>query len=709
MTVTGAGGIGKSRLALRAARRMRNRFCDGIWLVNLAEAPTTGAPEEALLAALGLTAGVGQLPRDVLARRLARGETLLVLDGCEQLTERCAELVAELLRRAPGLRVLVASRRPLDIIGERLLPLGPLRLHPDAVDLFADRASAVLPGFTPATGREAVSEVCRRLDGMPLAIELAAARLRTLSLEQVLHRLDDPLKLLTSNGHSTPDRHRSLSTAIGWSHELCSSGERLLWSRLSVFDGNFDLDAVEYVCSGASLPADEVLAALSGLITQSVVTRDDPPGCTGQARYRMLHPVRAYGARWLAELGETDRLRKRHRDWYLGLATWCELDWFSLRQIEVAQRIAAELPNLRLALEYSLESPDDAHIGQYLTGSLWFYWVGCGQLAEGQRWLDRALALESDQPEPRAKALWVAGLTAAARGESVAALTALHECRELAEGCGDESTAALATQMLGVTALINDDLPGAVALLRECLERYRARGELNALVLLAQVLLAQALALVGDVEAALALAEDARQVAADSGESWVRSYALYALASAHAERGDDQRARELLVSCLEIKQEFGDVLGMTLALERLAPLVVLDAPEWAARLQGAAATGWGELGGEPFRSRHLRDQHERCAARAQGMLGDAGYEAARRDGRCGGLDAAVAQVLERGRGRPASLVGQAGGVAGRPWPQEDRASESRAAEEWAAGAAAALRRKQPAGPPPAKADEEPAD
>lgn len=701
MTVTGVGGIGKSRLARRGAKRMRNRFCDGMWLVPMDELPTTGTPEEALLDALGLVAPGGRSPREVLVRRLAQGDTLLLIDGCEQVVEPCAALVAELLRRAPGLRVLVASRRPLGITGERLLPLGPLPIRPEAVELFADRASAVLPAFTPAVGREAVGEVCRRLDGIPLAIELAAAQLRTLSLEQVLHRLDDPLRLLTTTGHSAPDRHRSLSTAIGWSHELCSPAERLLWSRLSVFDGGFDLDAVEYVCAGTNLPADEVLAALTGLVAQSVIVRDAPPDDAGQARYRMLDPVRAYGARWLSELGETQRLRKRHRDWYLGLATWCELDWFSLRQVEVAQRVEAELPNLRLALEYSLDSPDDAHIGQYLTGTLWFYWVGCGRLAEGQRWLERALELESDQPEPRAKALWAVGLTAAARGDAVAALTALHECRELAESTGDESAAALATQMLGVTALSNDDLPGAVALLRECLERYRTRGELNALVLLAQVQLSLALALVGDLEAALALAEDARQVAADSGERWVRSYALYALACARAERGEDQLARELLVDCLEIKQEFGDALGMTLALERLAPLVVLDAPEWAAELQGAAATGWRDLSGEPLRSSQLRDRHERCAARAKGIIGDAGYEAARRGGRRGGLESAVAQVLERGRGRPASLVGQAGGVAGRPWPEEDRASEGRAAEEWAADAAAALRRKQPAGPPPA--------
>ncbi len=704
VTVTGVAGIGKSRLALRAARRMRNRFCDGMWLVSLAELPTDTDPDEAVLHALGLTAPGGRPPREVLVRRLAQGETLLVLDGCEPLSKPCAALVAELLRRVPGLRVLVASRRPLGITGERLLPLGPLPVRPDAVALFADRASALLPAFTAAADREAVSEVCRPLDVVPLAIELAAAQLRTLSLEQVLLRLEDPLRLLTSGGHSVPDRHRSLSTAIGWSHELCTAGERLLWSRLSVFDGGFDLDAVEYVCSGPDLPADEVLPVLSGLVAQSVVVRDDPSEGAGQARYRLLRPVRAYGARWLAELGETERLRRRHRDWYLGLATWCELDWFSLRQVEVARRVEAEPPNLRLALEYSLESPEDAHIGQYLTGTLWFYWVGCGRLAEGQRWLERALELGGDQPEPRAKALWAVGLTAAARGDAVAALTALtalHECRELADRCGDEGAAALATQMLGATALANDDLPGAVALLRECLERYRARGELNALVLLAQVQLALALELLGDAEAALALAEDARQVASDSGERWVRSYALYA-------RGEDEQARELLVACLVIKREFGDLLGMTLALERLAPLVVLDGPQWAAELQGAALSGWRDLAGEPLRSPLLRQRHERCAARARGLLGEAGYEAARRDGRRAGLDSAVAQVLERGRGRPASLVGQAGGVAGRPWPEEDRASEGRAAEEWAAGAAAALRRKEPAGPPPAGADEEPA-
>jgi len=233
----------------------------------------------------------------------------------------------------------------------------------DALELFTRRAAAVRPGFRLADrDRETVRELCRRLDGIPLALELAAGRLRALTAVQVLHRLDDRFRLLTGGSPSALPRHRTLRTAIGWSHELCAPEQRLLWARLSVFAGPFDLEAVEYICSGPGLPADSTLDVLDELLAQSVVLREDSAAAS---RHRLLDTVREYGAEWLRATGDAERLRRRHRDWYLGLATWCELDWFSPRQAEAAARIDSELSNLRRAMEYSMERPAEVHLAQY--------------------------------------------------------------------------------------------------------------------------------------------------------------------------------------------------------------------------------------------------------------------------------------------------------------------------------------------------------
>ncbi|WP_419993428.1 ATP-binding protein [Streptomyces boninensis] len=651
VTVTGVGGVGKSRLALRAGSGLQDRFADGVWLVELSALRDGHLLWHTVAEALGVT-GTGA-PQAALERHLADRNALLILDSCEHLVAECARLVGALLRRCPGLRVLATSRRSLDIEGEQLFPLAPLPTpapaelvdgqEPDAVVLFTERAAAVQRGFPGDGVRTAdIAELCRRLDGIPLALELAASRLRVLSVEQVLHRLDDRFRLLTGGSRSALPRHQTLRTAIGWSHELCTPEERLLWSRLSVFAGDFDLDAVEYLCSGDGLHADDVLTVLTELVDQSIVVREESGG---RVRYRMLDTVRDYGAQWLREMDDADALRRRHRDWYLGLATWCELDWFGPRQLEVARRIEDELPNLRLALEYCLESPEEAHVGQYLAATLWFYWICCGRLSEGRMWLDRALSLDGGQPEPRCKALWVAGHAAVGGGDPVAALGLLHESERLAESCGDEIALAHTWQIQGATALITDDIPRGVRLLQTAVERFHALGELNAIVLLAQVQLGQALAFAGDSEAAVALLQEADEIAQDSGEQWARSYALYVWAHTLWRMGDPVTARELALRALAIKDCFRDVVGMTIVLDLLAPLTAEEAPELAARLQGGAEVGWRSFGAERFGSQHFSEPYEAGAESARKALGDSRYEAAVAEGRGLGLAAMTAEAL----------------------------------------------------------------
>ncbi|MEU0853675.1 regulator, partial [Streptomyces flaveolus] len=648
VTVTGAGGVGKSRLAARAAARCAPR--DGVWRVDLAPVRDPEFVDYPVVEALGLTDHTTRLPRETLLAHLAERELLLVLDGVEHLVDACGALATALLGRAPGLRVLAVGRRPLGVAGERLIPLAPLGAE-EAVELLTVRAAQRDLACADAWDTEAegvLRELCRRLDGIPLAIELAAGRLDALSPEQVLRRLDDRFRLLTGGDRTALPRHRTLRTAIGWSHELCTPEERLLWARLSVFTGSFDLEAAEYVCSGDGLPADEVLDVVCALLAQSVLTREETPA---GVRYRMLDTVRAYGADWLEATGDAARLRRRHRDWYVGLATWCELDWFSPRQREVAARVEAELPNLRDALEYCLAEPDEAHLGQYLAGALWFHWVGCGRLSEGRRWLEQAVRLDVEGPageQSRLKALWVLGYVAILQGDTVPALAALHECREEAERAENPTAVAYAEHRTGCLALVTDDMPRAETLLRSALRRYRQIGELNTNVLMGQVELAMTRAFQGDLPDAVRLCEDVRQVCEDHGERWARGYALYVLAYAAWSEGDPVRARELLADCLAGAHRFRDQLGSVLAVELLALVTVAegDAAE-AAVLQGAAGRMWPSVGLPLFGSAHYNAPHELCEATAREQLGDERYEEHVRHGARLGRAEAVTRALRR--------------------------------------------------------------
>ncbi|MFD0313745.1 ATP-binding protein [Streptomyces flavalbus] len=649
VTVTGPGGVGKSRLAARAGAGRTPR--DGVWRAELAPLRDPEFVEHAVVEALALTDHTARPPLDALCDHLAERELLLLLDGFEHLVDACAQLVGELLRRAPGLRVLAVGRRPLGVPGELLFPLAPLG-EDDAVRLLRERTERQ---GVPLADDPDVRELCRRLDGIPLAVELAAGRLRALAPRRLLDRLGDRFRLLDGGPCDGLPRHRTLRTAIGWSHELCTPPERLLWARLSVFAGTFDLEAAEYVCSGDGLPSDDVLDVLARLLDQSVLAREETPA---GVRYRMLDTVRAYGAEWLTATGDAERLRRRHRDWYLGLATWCELEWFSPRQHEVAARVEAELPNLREALEHCLSEPDGTHLGQYLAGSLWFHWVGCGRLAEGRHWLVRCLEPETERAaargageQSRLKALWVLGYVAVLQGDPVTALGALEECREAAERVASPTAMAYAEHRRGCLALVTDDMACAERLLRSALERYREIGELNSNVLMGQVELAMTRAFQGDLADAVRLCEDVRRVCEDHGERWARGYALYVLAYAAWREGELATARELLTEGLKGAHAFRDLLGSVLAVELLALVTVAEGdPAEAAVLQGAAAGMWPSVGLPLFGSAYYNAPHERCEALAREQLGDERYARGVREGTRLGREAAVARAL---RGGPA--------------------------------------------------------
>ncbi|MEE1826054.1 regulator [Streptomyces sp. BE20] len=662
VTVTGPGGVGKSRLALRAAARAGGAFPDGTWLVEVAPVQDRQLLGHAVLEALRLTDGTARSPLEVLTEQLVGRRLLLVLDGCEHLAEACAELVRALLRALPGLRVLTTSRVALRTAGEHLLTLAPLPVGPvlpgalpDAVRLFEDRARAVVPSFeVTAESAETIAQLCRRLDGIPLAVELAAGRLRTLSVAQIGARLDDRFRLLTGGDRTALARHQTLRTTIGWSHELCTVQERLLWARLSVFAGGFDLDAAEYVCAGGGVDPDELLDLLTELVAKSVVLRED---CAFGVRFRLLDTVREYGLQWLRAAGEEQRLLRRHRDWYLGVATWGEVEWFGPRQAETAERTELAHANLRAALEFCLAEPGEEQLALLLAGTLWFYWVGCGHLGEGRHWLDRALALDPEPTEARAKALWVTGYTATLQGDLVAARPALEQCRRQALATGDDRALAYAVHRQGCAALIGDDPVRAAELFEEALWHYRTIGELNSNVLMAMFELGIAYLFQGDRESGELWLGQVRELCEDHGEQWAYAYALYALAYSHWLNGEVRPARALARESVRLNHLFNDLLGIVLAIDLLALLETEpggpgepgDLRE-ARVLQGAAHRIWQTVGKPFFGSRTFNGPHRACEERAGAGLTEQEFTDFFASGARLDLDAAVRRAL--GGGRP---------------------------------------------------------
>src|SRR5882757_9835811 len=445
LTLTGVGGVGKTRLALRVAAGVRRAFVDGVWLVELAALQDHTLLEQTVADTVGLRDRSARPPLEVLVDYLRDRQLLLVLDNCEHLADQCASLAAALLPAAPGLRILATSRHALSTPGEHILAVPPLPVpNPqrpprpgkmvgnDAVRLFVERATLVRPDFTLTAGNQGtITQICGQLDGLPLAVELAAARLRVLTPEQILHWLDDRFRLLSGSSSCVLPRHQTLRSVVDWSYELCSPPEQQLWARASVFAGGFDLDAAEAVCAGDGIDSDQVLDLLAGLVDKSVLTRQDQDHAPW-ARYRLLDTLRHYGRGVLRAAGTEAVLRQRHRDYYLALAERGEAEWFGPTQLEIATRTRSAHANLRLALEYCLTTPGESQTGLRIAAALYFYWLGCGFVAEGRHWLDRALAVGAQPSRERATALWILVHLSAVQGDVSGARDMAEECWEWA-------------------------------------------------------------------------------------------------------------------------------------------------------------------------------------------------------------------------------------------------------------------------------------
>jgi non-specific serine/threonine protein kinase len=654
VTLTGAAGVGKSRLALRVGDAVRRAFADGVWLVEFAELGDASLVGSAVAAELELPNTSAQEPESALEAHLADKRLLLVLDNCEHLLGTCGGLVASLLPRAPGLRVLATSREPLGIPGEHVWPVRPLSVPSDAealsggsaqryeaLALFEERANAVVPGFELGPDNNVtVAQLCRRLDGLPLAIELAAARLRALSVEQMLATLEDRYELSTAHRAASP-RHQTLRAAVEWSFDLCSELERILWARLSVFAGGFDLEAAESVGAGDGLAAEDVFEGVVGLLDKSVLTREEGEG---RARYRMLNTIRHFGREQRARRGEESVLRKRHRDYYLRLAERAEADWFGPHQPEWLDRFHVDHADVWAALDFSLAEPGEVRGGLRMTSVLWWYWIGRA-IRDGRQWLGRALALDTESSHERAKALWVDGWVAVAQGDTPHAVPMLDECVAVARLLGAGALTFDRT-LAGMTKPDHGLLPDAVPLLEQAVADYRATGVSNPLAALALCNLPTVANLLGDPEHAAELCEEWSAICEAQGERWTRSWALWVLAVARWRQGDVRQAGEHAKESLKLKRVLDDKLGLPCCIGLLGAFAMADGETTrAAFLFGMSEKMWEPIGEPIFGWGTFRDWSEQWKARAREILGQQAFGAACERGRQLTVEAALADAL----------------------------------------------------------------
>jgi predicted ATPase/DNA-binding SARP family transcriptional activator len=567
LTLTGAGGCGKTRLALEVAGDLVGAYQDGVWLVELAPLSEEALVPQAVARVLGVREQPGRPLTSTLVDALKNKEMLLVLDNCEHLVDACAHLVETLLLSCPRLRVLATSREALNIAAETtwLVPSlslpDPLR-QPTAGELegygsarlFVERARHRRTGFTPGPRNAgAVADICRRLEGMPLAIELAAARVGVLSVEQISERLEDSLKLLTGGGRTKDLRHQTLRGTLDWSYELLDEPERDLFGRLSVFAGGWTLEASEAVGLGSGIGG-EVLILIFRLVDKSLVMAEAIGD--GGMRYRLLEPVRQYAREKLEASGEAGAVRCRHADFFVRLAEEAEPELTGAQQRVWLDRLEAELDNLRTALGWSFEG-GEPEVGLRLAGALWWFCYLRGHYGEGRVWLEGALAASEDSPAPlRAKALTGAGVLAFLQCEYGLATAQLEEGLALWRDLGDERGVASALQILGSVAREQGRYARAQALHEESLSLWQRLGDewgiarsLNYLGFVAW--------LREDHERATALCAEALGLYRGLGDAEGIAWSLISLGAVAQYRGDLGRSEALLEESLSLSREAG--------------------------------------------------------------------------------------------------------------------------------------------------------
>jgi predicted ATPase/DNA-binding winged helix-turn-helix (wHTH) protein len=642
LSLTGAGGVGKTRLALRLVCDLVNEFPDGVWLVDLAPLLVPDLVAQTIATALGIREGP-RSARDALLDTLRDRELLLVLDNCEHLIASCAELVEALLRGAPALRIVATSREALGVSGETVcrvpslavpealasIPVNAL-VDAEATQLFIERASTADPAFKPTPDNaDAIARICRRLDGIPLAIELAAARVVVLSPEQIEARLQDRFRLLTGGARTAVARQRTLEATVDWSYQLLSDVERQLLSRLSVFPAGWTLEAAEHVCGGDGIHEHDVLDLVSRLVSKSLVVVDGD--FAGERRYRFLETVRQYARERLVQAGAADRLRQRHFEFFFNEFRGVLPILRHHNQLPCLRRLRIEQENVRAALECALTSASLAEKGVELAGALFWFWTKRGLFEEGTLWLERALAVVHAAGGLRARALIGLAHMHTFGGHHVQVGALAAEALSLGREDGDAWVVSFALFLEGLAAFELGDHEQAAARALEARDAANASGEAvqhcGPLLILANIAV-----LSGDHDRAQQLYDESIEVGRRAGDAWSLGILLSASAGLRIVREDFDQARAQASEAMSLCQEFEDPRGIAWSLDVFAGLLAAGGDaDAAARLWGASDGLLASVGGSLVPTiGWIRDHYFEPVKTS---LGCESFEAARAEGR----------------------------------------------------------------------------
>jgi predicted ATPase/transcriptional regulator with XRE-family HTH domain len=654
LTLTGTGGVGKTRLAMEAVREAAGLFPDGAAFVALAPVGDAGLVVPTVARSLGLREAGGRSPLEALRAHLSEKRFLLVLDNLEHVLEAAPE-VGGLVESCPGLTVLVTSRAPLRVRGEQEYPVGPLALPPSADSpaaekvagsssgrLFAERARASSPTFEiTEESAPAVASICRRLDGLPLALELVAARTRFLSPAALLLRLDRALE--AGGARDLPERQRTMRATLDWSYDLLHDPEKELFRRLSVFAGGFTLEASEAVGTEDEETGDVLL--LGNLIEQSLILAEAEEG--DEIRYRMLEPVRQYALEKLKEGGGAEKIQRRHAAFYLALAEEAEPRIKGQDQVEWLDRLEAENNDLRTAIGWSLEA-DDAPSAARLGWALAMYWVMRARQSEGRRLMEQTLARSADAPAGvRARAIWALSVCIYGSGDDERFMALCEEGVDLSRKAGDARTEAYSLGMMGFAALQLGDLDRAARVLEMALgmdrERDDAWGAAHVLIHLAVVTRSR-----GERPRATRYAEEALALARQTGDRFAAEGALQLLAQMAWASDEREDAAGRWREALEMASEVGTTVDSAYCMQGLAAVAeARGEARRTARLLGAAETLL-EAAGLVLHAYARNVPHERAASSARERPGDQAWTAAHDEGRAMSFEEAVAYALEGG-------------------------------------------------------------
>jgi predicted ATPase/DNA-binding CsgD family transcriptional regulator len=594
VSLVGPGGVGKTRFAIRAGTDLARGFRDGAWLVQLAEVEDSTLVGNAVMAALDLRDQAATEPLALVLSYLRDKELLLVVDNCEHVLGAAAQLVTEVIQAAPDVRVIATSREPLSVPGEHVIPLPPLELphaaqplgqirQNEAVMLFTERAAAAAGKFElTASNQAAVVDLCRRLDGLPLAIELAAVRTRVLTAEQVLERLTDRFGLLTGGSHAAIPRHQTLRTTIEWSHELLAAGERTLLRRLCVFAGRFTLEDVEAVCTSDDVPAEHGLDLLSSLVDKSLVMKEDVKGL---AFYRLHETMREYAGFKLREAGEEEAVQLRCADYYVsrcqrsaaqaryGLVEW--LEWMDL-----------EIDNVRSILRRCLARADFER-GIVLASSLGWYW-DTRATTEGVRWLDALLGPGGGSPEVRAQAYFMRGFLAVLQSDPTAARPALERAVAAAREAGLPGLLSESLSMASMAENLAGDRALAERLLNESQVITAGLDDLPVRLMFLQARAFNGL-FEGDLDAVRSASSEGARLSRDTGDLYSLDMMLMNLGFAALLEGDLVEAKPLYTEALRIAHQIDHRVAQSYLLGALGFLAAASGePRLAAQLLGTA-------------------------------------------------------------------------------------------------------------------------